>query len=106
MARSFALQFYRSKAWRRCRDAYYASQHGICERCGGAGVIVHHTIELTPENIGDPHVSLNWEHLEVLCIDCHNQEHDGAYGRDARYVVAVADGLKFDEDGDLVTVNR
>ena len=36
---------------------------------------VHHKIRLTPENIKDPQVALNWNNLELLCKDCHNQEH-------------------------------
>ena len=90
----WAERFYRSKAWRQCRDAYFVSKHGICERCGGPGKIVHHKIYLTPQNIHDPNVSLNFDHLELLCQDCHNQEHHGGS--------AIEDGLMFDENGDLI----
>jgi len=90
----FARRFYKSRAWQECRDAYYVSQHGICERCGNAGVIVHHKEPLTPENINNPNITLNWDNLEVLCLDCHNKEH---FGTDA-----IQDGLMFDEDGNVV----
>lgn len=60
-------RFYNSKAWRECRDAYFASQYGLCERCGSPGLIVHHKIVLTLVNISDPNVTLNWENLELLC---------------------------------------
>ncbi len=93
----FAEQFYKSKAWRQCRYAYFISQHGICERCGGAGKIVHHTIELTPENIDDPYITLNWELLELLCQDCHNVEHMSSE--------VTEEGLMFDENGDLVQID-
>jgi Restriction endonuclease len=92
----WARNFYKSKAWRQCRDAYFVSQYGICERCGGPGKIVHHKIWLIPENINDPAVSLNHENLELLCQDCHNKEHHES--------PATAEGLKFDENGNLVAV--
>lgn len=92
----WARWFYKSAAWQRCRDAYFKSQHGLCERCGGAGKIVHHKIYLTPENIHDPSVTLNWENLELLCQECHNAEH-ASHG-------VTAEGLAFDEDGNLVPV--
>lgn len=75
MAREFAKKFYRSDAWRRTREAYYKYQCGICERCGAAGDIVHHKKYLTPQNINDPHVALDFKNLELLCQDCHNKEH-------------------------------
>ena len=53
----------------------------LCERCLARGLIrqgdeVHHKIRLTPENINDPNISLNWENLEMLCKECHEKEHD------------------------------
>jgi 5-methylcytosine-specific restriction endonuclease McrA len=75
--------------------------NGLCERHtenGGIvpGKIVHHKIVLTSENIHDPTVSLNWDHLEYLCQDCHNKEHHGD-----DYAVTM-DGLEFNEYGELV----
>ena len=96
MAKEFAKAFYKSKAWRQCRDAYFVLRHGLCERCGRPGKIVHHRIWLTPENINDPDVSLNWDHLELLCQDCHNKEHHSES--------PVGYGLRFDEKGNLVEV--
>lgn len=96
--KQWAERFYKSKAWRECRDAYFVSKHGLCERCGGPGKIGHHKIYLTPQNINDPDVALNFENLELLCQDCHNQEHHGSD--------AVADGLMFDEEGNLVARSR
>jgi len=90
----WAEKFYKSKAWRQCRDAYFVFRHGLCERCGGPGKIVHHKIWLTPENINDPAVSLNHEYLELLCQDCHNKEHHES--------PVTGDGLMFDEDGNLI----
>ena len=36
---------------------------------------VHHKIRLTPENITDPSIALNWDNLELLCKACHQEEH-------------------------------
>jgi 5-methylcytosine-specific restriction endonuclease McrA len=90
----WAEAFYRSKAWRQCRHAYFTSRHGLCERCGAGGKIVHHKIELTPDNINDPNVALNWDNFELLCQDCHNREH--------HETGPVVSGLRFDEDGNLI----
>lgn len=40
------------------------------------GVIVHHKIHLTPENIYDRNIALSWDNLELLCRDCHDKEHE------------------------------
>ena len=48
------------------------------------GEIVHHKIELTPENIHDPSISLSHDNLRAVCRECHAQEH-GA--RPRRYKV-------------------
>lgn len=78
--REFAEQFYKSKAWRETRKAYAKGRAGLCERCLARGIyrpgeIVHHKVHLTPENISDPLVSLCWDNLELLCRDCHGDEH-------------------------------
>lgn len=82
MARDFARQFYKSAAWQHCRDSFIAYRRsidgGICQRCHDApGYIVHHRIYLTPRNILDPNVALNFDNLEYVCHDCHNLEHQG-----------------------------
>ena len=40
MAREFAREFYNSKAWRDCADAYARSKGMLCERCLAKGIIV------------------------------------------------------------------
>lgn len=99
MAQEFAVRFYKSKQWKQCRNAYIMKVHGLCERCYGKGkyvpgYIVHHKILLTPNNIHDPMVSLNHEHLEYLCVDCHNEEHMGRG--------TLREDVMFDEDGNLI----
>lgn len=80
MAKDFAKGFYASDAWQKCRAGYISSIGGICERCAKQGIIspafiVHHKIYLSADNITDPNVSLAWENLEALCLECHNKEH-------------------------------
>jgi len=73
--KEYAESFYKSVKWQRCRDAYFLSQQGICERCMNPGKIVHHKTYITPLNIGDVNITLNPDNLELLCIVCHNKEH-------------------------------
>lgn len=72
--------FYNTQAWQHCREAYTSSVGGLCERCYRKGFIVpgeivHHKTYLTPGNVHDPGVTLNWDNLELLCRDCHGAEH-------------------------------
>lgn len=64
----FASPFYRSQAWRKCRNAYAASVNYLCERCLKKGLIVpgvqvHHKVKLTQKNIKDPTVTLDFRNL-------------------------------------------
>lgn len=75
-----AKQFYKSQAWIKCRKAYIKSVGGLCERCLAKGLIVpgyivHHKCYLNSDNINDPSITLDWNNLEYLCHECHNQEH-------------------------------
>ncbi len=78
--KEFAKAFYKGKAWRRCRESYIATRinydGGLCERCHRVpGYIVHHKTYLTPQNINDPDITLNFCNLEYVCHDCHDREH-------------------------------
>lgn len=78
--RTWANRFYGSKAWKNCRNAYVLSKMGLCESCLARGLMVpgtqvHHKTPLTPDNIGDPAVTLNWDNLELLCKPCHDAQH-------------------------------
>ena len=84
----YAETFYKGKLWQDCRNAYAKSKGGLCERCLAKGIykageIVHHKVHLGPENINDPSITLDWNNLELLCRDCHAQEH----GKGKRYKV-------------------
>ena len=102
--KEFARKFYASVAWKETRKAYRKSQGGLCERCKAKGLItpgeiVHHKTHLTPENINDEIITLNWNNLELLCRQCHEEEHhNGKYivkRRKRRYEV--------DEFGKVIT---
>ena len=69
-------EFYNSTAWKQCREAYKHKVAYLCERCGAPGVIVHHKIRVTAETIKNPEVLLNFDNLELLCMRCHNKEHE------------------------------
>lgn len=80
MAKAFAKQFYSSKAWQDCRNEYAKSKHYLCEPCLRRGLyvtgeIVHHKIELTPETINVPEITLGWWNLELVCRECHAAIH-------------------------------
>lgn len=85
MNRSEAIeQFYTSWKWRKCKKAFAKSKGNLCERCLKRGKInpgtkekpleAHHKIPLTDENINDPNITLNWDNLELLCKQCHDEE--------------------------------
>ena len=78
--REFARSFYSSITWQNCRATYLKSVGHICERCFSFGIftpatVVHHVIHLSPENINDPNVTLNFDNLRALCVDCHAAVH-------------------------------
>ena len=88
--------FYVSKEWVKCRDSYAASVFYLCERCKRPGYIVHHKSYITDENVSDAEITLNWDNLEFLCLDCHNKEH---FGKEI-----TRNDVKFDEKGQLIAV--
>lgn len=101
MAREFAKSFYKSKAWKQTRQAYFTSQHGLCERCRSRGryvpgEIVHHKRHITPHNINNPVITLSFDNLELLCRECHADAHPEIYGEIKRSRVA------FDENGNVI----
>ncbi len=111
MAREFAVSFYRSKAWRITRDAYMNSfvesekgtiPPGVCERCFFEGKltpaeIIHHKIHLSPLNIDDQSITLDFKNLKRVCRDCHAIEHSA----DADYVPRI----QFGPNGEVLRLN-
>lgn len=99
MAKEFAKSFYNSKRWKQCRDAYIAYRQsvdgGLCESCHEVpGYIVHHKVELTPENINDPDIALGFNNLKYDCHICHQKENK-------KETAAGLVKYDFTEDGDL-----
>lgn len=95
MAKPFAVAFYKSGLWQNCRDSYASKRGWLCERCLernvlSYGEIVHHKIELTPDNINDPTITLNFDNLELLCRQCHAEAHNNRL-KHRRYTIG-ADG--------------
>ena len=99
----WAQQFYNSREWAQCREAYIASKQGLCQRCLARGEInpgeiVHHKQWLTRENINDPSVTLNWDNLELLCWSCHNKEHSKE--------LPISEEITFDAEGNVIRSNN
>jgi predicted kinase len=73
--------FYASDKWRTFRAGLIAERGNRCQMCGNIiaranDIIGHHKIELTPENVHDHTISLNPEKVDLICSDCHNEEHN------------------------------
>ena len=90
MAKDYAKAFYTSKVWEKTRRGFVKYKGGLCERClakgiYNPGVIVHHKIHITPENIGDPSVTLNFDNLELVCRECHADVHSSKEGK--RFII-------------------
>lgn len=61
--------------------------------------MVHHIVELTPANVNDPNINTNLDNLVSLCDLCHKKVHSWVRQGSTRQ------GLAFDEDGNLVSLN-
>lgn len=99
MAKDYARGFYKSRAWQRCRAAFISEREaidgGLCQHCGcKRGYIVDHIVEIDPDNINDPGITLNHDNLQYLCLECHNTKtflkHKG-----------TRDDLCFDAEGNI-----
>ena len=82
MSKGARAAFYKSKAWKECRDSYMRSVGGLCEDCLAKhppeytpAEIVHHIIHLDDDNLSDATVSLNFKNLRAVCRACHKDEH-------------------------------
>ena len=80
MDKKFKDKFYKSISWQRTREAYFKKAKGLCEDCLQRGLIVpgeivHHVIYITPQNIDNPEITLNFNNLRLLCRACHERTH-------------------------------
>lgn len=78
--REWYTKFIKSFAWEKCSESYMTYVNGLCEECRRNGKLtpaeeVHHKIKLTPLNVNNPEISLNWDNLEALCKECHMKKH-------------------------------
>lgn len=104
MAKPFAEAFYHSKSWKDSRKAYIAYRisidGGMCEDCHTElGYIVHHKIELTPENINDPDIALSFDNYEYVCKACHDR-------KDNHFIKPVKKRYKFDKYGNVIPIDK
>lgn len=93
MAKDYSKDFYNSRKWRNLSSYIREKYNHICQECGEFGDQVHHIIEITPENINNPDITLNENNLTLLCDGCHNKK--------KKKELDVNDGLYFDFDGNL-----
>ena len=88
LMKEYAESFYKSVAWKKTSKAYAKSVGRLCERCKAKGIIragelVHHIEHISPDNIGDVNITLNWNNLQLVCRECHAEIHHRE--RDRRY---------------------
>lgn len=93
-SRRIGDKIYQTVAWRKLRQYYYGKVHGICERCGEPGDVVHHKIHIDESNVNDPNITMSEDNLELLCHTCHNREHKQVHE-------PLRDGFSFDANGEL-----
>lgn len=77
--REFAEHFYNSVQWKNVRNNYW-HKHPLCEDCLEKGLIspteiIHHKVELSPQNINDSNITLNENNLRAVCRKCHGKHH-------------------------------
>ncbi len=104
MAKGFSYRFYHSTAWEQAREQALQRDSYLCQHCLARGVetpavMVHHIVELTPTNINDSDISTNLANLVSLCDLCHKKTHGWVRQGSTRQ------GLTFDEDGNLISLN-
>lgn len=103
MARDFAKSFYNSKEWQKVREAVLMRDKYLCQHCGKPAEEVHHIKHLSPENIGDPSVTLDMNNLVSLCKDCHFEEHRGEHGKGRQKTESLEPyNYTFDANGMLI----
>lgn len=105
MAKDWAKNFYNSKAWMLCKNAYIEERRmidgGMCEECQDLpGYIVHHKITLTADNIGNTDVSLNHDLLEYVCKKCHDRFEGHGLNKSIKPL------CRFDENGQPISLRE
>lgn len=101
--KDYSKSFYKSAKWKKCRSAYISSRvmidGGLCEECREViGYIVHHKIQLTPENISNADTTLNFEHLEYVCKKCHDKFENHGLNKSNNNILFDENGQPFPAD--------
>lgn len=65
-------KFYESDEWKLLRDRVLQYFKYKCNRCGKIATEVHHKQTLKEAW----HLRFQWNNLEALCHDCHDEEHE------------------------------
>ncbi len=94
MAELFAKKLYDSDKWQNLRMLLIIERGRKCERCGrrvmkSKELQAHHKIELTEKNVTDYNISMNPANIELICLACHNAEHNRFVRRTERGVYIV-----------------
>ena len=102
----FAKPFYKSRAWQKVRALVLDRSHGLCERCMERDKltpadVVHHITPLSPENMGDPSITLDPANLMALCHDCHTEVHQ-QLGVGAMNGSREEPRVRFDSEGNVM----
>ena len=107
--KDFAKKFYNSDRWKVCRQAFIAERMkidgGVCQICGERpGFIVHHSINLTAENVKIPDITLEPKRLRFVCKQCHDTLPGHWLDREKcqRKETKVKTLCEFDDQGDLI----
>lgn len=66
-------QFYNSLPWRTLSQTYIQERQYKCEGCGKVASEVHHKEPIQTD--GGWVRRLDWDNLEAVCLDCHNERH-------------------------------
>lgn len=71
------MKFYKNKEWRELRIKALERDNNECQMCKARGKYtkaenVHHMKEVKAY----PHLALELDNLQCLCIRCHNEVHD------------------------------
>lgn len=67
------IRFYNSMEWRTLSGKYTQDKGYKCERCGKIATEVHHKEPIQTESGWIRR--LDYDNLELLCVDCHNERH-------------------------------
>ena len=83
--------FYRQARWIKLRNALLHDRVNaegllLCENCGKPIIkdydaILHHKVELTPQNVNDDEIAYNPDNLAFVHARCHNEIHNRFGGR-------------------------